>query len=118
MIGEAAVAYQTFCQSLAQQGYVVLIYDPISQEERRQYVAVRHPMVPTDLCNEHNIENKLPQDSEQIPPGFLAAGLEMADFFIARAPRPTLSPGQRNGFFDPRGVGESMPVTSHMQNFI
>jgi len=84
LIGEAAVAYQTFCQSLAQQA----------------------------------IENDLPQDREQIPPGFLAAGLEMADFFIAHAPRPTLLPGQRNGFFDPRGVGESMPVTSHMQNFI
>ena len=36
----------------------------------------------------HNVENELPADSEQIPPGTFAAGLEMGDFLIARAPRP------------------------------
>ncbi len=54
-----------------------------------------------------NIENELPQDTEQNPPGFLAAGLDMADFFIAQAPRPTLLLGQRNDFFDPRGIQET-----------
>lgn len=54
-----------------------------------------------------NIENELPQDTEQNPPGFLAAGLDMADFFIARAPRPTIVLGQKNDFFDPRGVTET-----------
>ncbi len=54
-----------------------------------------------------NIENELPQDTEQNPPGFLDAGLDMADFFIARAPRPTLLLGQKNDFFDQRGVTET-----------
>jgi len=35
--GKAAVAYQSFAQGLALQGYVVLLYDPISQGERLQY---------------------------------------------------------------------------------
>jgi len=36
--GKAAGAYQSFAQGLARQGYVVLIYDPIGQGERSQYV--------------------------------------------------------------------------------
>lgn len=36
--GKAGDAYQSFAQGLAKQGYVVLIYDPIGQGERLQYV--------------------------------------------------------------------------------
>jgi cephalosporin-C deacetylase-like acetyl esterase len=36
--GKAAEPYQAFCQGLVKQGFVVLIYDPISQGERLQYV--------------------------------------------------------------------------------
>jgi dienelactone hydrolase len=36
--GKAAEAYQSFAQGLARQGYVVLIYDPLGQGERLQYV--------------------------------------------------------------------------------
>lgn len=35
--GKAYESYQTFAQSLARQGYVVLIFDPIGQGERLQY---------------------------------------------------------------------------------
>ncbi|MFN4258697.1 MAG: alpha/beta hydrolase family protein, partial [Gemmataceae bacterium] len=35
--GKAAEAYQSFSQGLARQGYVVLIFDPVSQGERLQY---------------------------------------------------------------------------------
>ncbi len=55
----------------------------------------------------HNVENELPADSEQMPPGTLAAGLEMGDFLIARAPRPLVVLGQSNDFFDPRGTRET-----------
>ena len=55
----------------------------------------------------HNVENELPADSEQIPPGTFAAGLEMGDFLIARAPRPLVVLGQSNDFFDPRGTKET-----------
>ena len=36
--GKASEAYQAFSQGLARQGYVVLIFDPIGQGERMQYV--------------------------------------------------------------------------------
>ena len=55
----------------------------------------------------HNIENELPCDAEQEPPGFVGVGLEMADLLIAAAPRPHLILGQRNDFFDPRGTVET-----------
>ncbi|MBM3211835.1 hypothetical protein FJZ33_06440, partial [Candidatus Poribacteria bacterium] len=32
----------------------------------------------------HNLENELPADCEQYPPGVVGAGLEMSDFFIVR----------------------------------
>lgn len=53
-----------------------------------------------------NVENELPADSEQLPPGFLAEGLDAADYFIAQLPRPTLLLGQNNDFFDRRGLTE------------
>ena len=36
--GKAMETYQSFCQGLARQGYVVLVFDPIGQGERMQYV--------------------------------------------------------------------------------
>lgn len=54
-----------------------------------------------------NFENELPTDAEQIPPGLWAAGGEMADFLIARAPHPVVILGERDDFFDARGARES-----------
>ncbi len=51
-----------------------------------------------------NVENELPQDSEQYPPGILARGLEMVDFLALRAPKPLLLLGQRYDYFDLRGL--------------
>jgi dienelactone hydrolase len=36
--GKASLPYQTFAQGLARQGYVVLIFDPLGQGERLQYL--------------------------------------------------------------------------------
>ncbi|MBO4631730.1 MAG: hypothetical protein J5858_07385, partial [Lentisphaeria bacterium] len=54
----------------------------------------------------HDIENELPSDIEQCPPHAMEYGLEIADFLIASAPRPYLLLGQKNDFFDPRGIVE------------
>ena len=51
-----------------------------------------------------NIENELPADIEQMPPHVLEYGLDMGDLLLAHAPRGILILGQKNDFFDPRGV--------------
>lgn len=55
----------------------------------------------------HNLENELPADCEQYPPGVIGAGLEMADLMAPRAPKPLLLMGQRYDFFDRRGLQEA-----------
>ncbi len=54
-----------------------------------------------------NLENELPADAEQYPPGVIGAGLDMADFFIARAPAPVILIGQYYCFFDRRGLRQA-----------
>ena len=51
-----------------------------------------------------NLENELPADSEQCPPGALARGLDHAGFLAANAPKPLLICAQRFDFFDIRGT--------------
>ena len=55
----------------------------------------------------HNLENELPGDAEQCPPGVLGDGLEMADFLIAAAPKPVILMGQNYDYFDRRGLREA-----------
>ncbi len=183
--GKAAPAYQSFCQGLAKQGYLVLITDPVSQGERWQFedglegktwlgknsvvehnyigkiqrlngeffgtwrvwdkiraldVLLKHPRADksrvgvtgisgggtlssylTALDDRitmaapgcyittflHNIENTLPTDAEQVPPGILKRGLDMIDFILARVPKPVLLLGEQHDFFDPRGLEQA-----------
>lgn len=53
-----------------------------------------------------NFENELPIDGEQAISGIAAAGLEMSDFLVARAPLPAIVLMESNDFFDPRGGAE------------
>ena len=55
------------------------------------------------ICSiEANVANEVAVDSEQNPPGFIAAGLDHIDLLIAAAPRPTLILGQKHDFFSAR----------------
>ena len=181
--GKASELYQGFSQRLARAGFVVLVYDPLSQGERDQYYRSgyretigwgtrAHNMMgkQLELIGEnlamwrawdgvraldyllsrpevdptrvgvtgnsgggtmttwlwaieerltmaapscfvttflHNLENELPGDAEQCPPGVLGDGLEMADFILAAAPKPVLLMGQRFDYFDRRGLREA-----------
>lgn len=49
-----------------------------------------------------NLQNELPSDGEQNPPGIIGMGLDQADLLLAYAPRPTLILGQRDDMFDVR----------------
>lgn len=181
--GKAAEAYQAFAQGLARLGYVCLIYDPIGQGERLQYVddrlksrigvGVREHLhagnqqylvgeffgswrawdgvraldyllsrpevdagrvgvtgnsgggtMTTWLCGvenrwamaapscfvttfRRNLENELPQDTEQCPPAAMALGLDHADFLAAMAPRPVIVLAKERDYFDVRGAEET-----------
>ncbi len=181
--GKAAEPYQSFAQGLARLGYVTLIFDPIGQGERIQYVDEqlrprrgtgtaehlyagnqqflvgeffgswrawdgiraldyllsrsevdpRHVGVTgnsgggtmtTWLCGleerftmaapgcfvttfRRNMENELPADTEQCPPGALALGLDHSDFIAAFAPRPVILLGKERDYFDARGLEEA-----------
>ena len=180
-LGKSEKAYQSFCQSLALKGFIVLLVEPYSQGERLQYtrfndgdntvngictqehnMAGKHLALSGDFfgmwrawdgirgldyllsrpdvdtsrvgvtgnsgggtmttwvnaledritmaapscfitTNLANLENELPADSEQIVPCCSGKGLEMWDFIIARAPRPTIILAKKNDFFDHRG---------------
>lgn len=49
-----------------------------------------------------NLQNELPSDAEQNPPGILGMGLDQADLLMTYAPRPTLILGQHDDMFDVR----------------
>ena len=182
-VGKAEPFYQAFCQGLVSKGFLVLIYDPISQGERLQYPGNEGKAHPQGCCQEHNmmgnqmrllgdfvgtwrawdgirgldyllsrpeadptrvgvtgnsgggtmstylcgledrftmaapscfvtnyisnLENELPADAEQIPPRIIAMGQDMADFFVAQIPRPVLLLGQKNDYFDRRGLTQT-----------
>ena len=180
--GKAAEPYQSFSLGLARKGFVVLIYDPISQGERVQYpgpdgrprlgLCPEHNMIgnqqallgeffgawrawdgiraldyllsrpevdrrhvgvtgnsgggtmTTWLCGlddritmaapgcfvttlRANLENELPADVEQIPPGLIALGLDQYELYVPLAPRPLILLTQTADFFDRRGSREA-----------
>jgi cephalosporin-C deacetylase-like acetyl esterase/pimeloyl-ACP methyl ester carboxylesterase len=192
--GKAAEPYQSFAQGLARQGYVVLIYDPIGQGERLQYVREdlkpRHGVgvsehlllgnqqslvgeflgawrawdgvraldyllsreevdpkhvgitgnsgggtLSTWLCGverrwtmaapacfvttfRRNLENELPADTEQCPPGAIAAGLDHADFLAAMAPKPVIILAKERDYFDARGAEEAYGRLKHLYTLL
>ncbi len=54
-----------------------------------------------------NLENELPQDTEQCPPAVLALGLDHADFLAAMAPKPVIILAKERDYFDVRGSEET-----------
>ncbi|WP_254507975.1 alpha/beta hydrolase family protein [Anatilimnocola floriformis] len=188
--GKAIDAYQSFAQGLARQGYVTLIFDPIGQGERLQYVDAnlkprrgngvsehlyagnqqflvgeffgawrawdgiraldyllsREEVDPkhvgitgnsgggtmtTWLCGvesrwtmaapscfvttfRRNLENELPADTEQCPPGVLAAGLDHDDFLAAMAPKPVIILAKERDYFDVRGATLAYERLKHL----
>lgn len=192
--GKAGDTYQSFAQGLARQGYVVLIFDPIGQGERLQYVnekldskigngvqehlyisnqqlltgenfpawrawdgiraldyLLSRPEVDpkhvgltgnsgggtmtTWLCGlddrwtmaapgcfvttvRRNLENELPQDSEQYPPKMLALGLDHDDFIAAMAPKPVILLAKERDYFDVRGTEEAFTRLKHLYKLL
>jgi dienelactone hydrolase len=65
-----------------------------------------------------NFENELPQDTEQCPPGALAAGLDHSDFLACMAPKPVAILAQEKDFFDVRGSEEAFARLKHLYKLL
>lgn len=192
--GKAIDAYQSFAQGLARQGYVMLIFDPIGQGERLQYVdadwkprrgvgtsehlyagnqqhlvgecfaawrawdgirALDYLLTREEVDPNHlgitgnsgggtmttwlmsldrrwtmgapgcfvttlrrNLENELPQDSEQCPPKAIALGMDHADFLAAMAPKPLIILAKERDYFDVRGSLEAFQRLQHLYKLL
>lgn len=192
--GKAETAYQSFAQGLARLGYVCLIYDPIGQGERLQYVAddlsseigvgtgehlhagnqqflvgeffgmwrawdgiraldylLTRPEVDSSQTGvtgnsgggtmttwlsgldqrwtmsapscfvttfRRNLENELPQDTEQCPPQALALDLDHAAFLAAMAPHPVIVLAKERDYFDVRGTEETYQQLRHLYRLL
>ena len=54
-----------------------------------------------------NLENELPQDTEQCPPEVFPLGLDHSDFLAAMAPKPVIILAKEQDYFDVRGAEET-----------
>lgn len=83
--GKASAAYQSFCQGLAKKGYVVLIYDPVGQGERLQYVDENLKPVMRIGTEEHNyMGNQLLLNEGSLSNWFVWDGIRALDYLLSR----------------------------------
>lgn len=84
--GKCAEAYQSFAQGLARMGYVVLIYDPVGQGERFQYLGDGLKSRYGGSVSEHiQAGNQLLLSGEFIGSWFTWDGIRALDYLLTRA---------------------------------
>lgn len=84
--GKASLSYQSFAQGLARLGYLVLIYDPIGQGERRQYVdAAYKPVLGTNVVKEHALlGSQMLTVGESLSAWEVWDGIRAVDYLLSR----------------------------------
>jgi hypothetical protein len=65
-----------------------------------------------------NLENELPQDTEQCPPHTLALGLDHSDFLACMAPKPAVILAKEKDYFDVRGSEEAYRRLKHLYGLL
>ena len=65
-----------------------------------------------------NLENELPQDTEQCPPKVLALGLDHSDFLACMAPKPVAILAKEKDYFDVRGSEEAFARLKHLYKLL
>lgn len=83
--GKCAEAYQSFAQGLARQGTACLIYDPIGQGERSQYLDEDNKLIYRGTTHEHNMAG----NQMELVGEFLGAwrawdGIRALDYLLTR----------------------------------
>lgn len=83
--GKAEPVYQAFAQSLARQGYVVLIFDPIGQGERIQYLSEDFKSIYGIGVGEHIYAgNQMILNGESLSSWFAWDGIRCVDYLLGR----------------------------------
>ena len=83
--GKACGKYQAFASGLARRGYMVLVYDPISQGERVQLTRRIGRFTPGSCVNEHNmLGNRLAMLGEFFGTWRLWDGIRGLDYLLGR----------------------------------
>jgi len=83
--GKGYAAYQDFAQGLALQGYVVLIYDPIGQGERVQYLTSDFKSRYGIGVQEHlHVGNQMFLTGESLSSWFVWDGIRAVDYLLSR----------------------------------
>lgn len=65
-----------------------------------------------------NLENELPQDTEQCPPRALQYGLDHSDFLACMAPKPIAILAKEKDYFDVRGSEEAFTRLKHLYKLL
>jgi cephalosporin-C deacetylase-like acetyl esterase len=65
-----------------------------------------------------DLENELPQDTEQCPPHAIALGLDHSDFLAAMAPKPVIILAKEKDYFDARGAEEAHRRLKHLYKLL
>lgn len=65
-----------------------------------------------------DLENELPQDTEQCPPRAIALGLDHSDFLAAMAPKPVIILAKEKDYFDARGAEEAHRRLKHLYKLL
>lgn len=83
--GKAGATYQSFAQGLARQGYVVLLFDPLGQGERVQYLTPDFKPRGHVGVTEHNVAgNQQLLVGESLPAWFAWDGIRALDYLLTR----------------------------------
>ena len=83
--GKAADAYQSFAQGLVKQGYVVLIYDPVGQGERFQFITEGLKSRYGGSVSEHiQMGNTMGLVGEFLGAWFAWDGIRALDYLLSR----------------------------------
>jgi cephalosporin-C deacetylase-like acetyl esterase len=83
--GKAYPEYQSFAQGLVLQGYIVLIYDPIGQGERLQYLANDYkPRYGIGVTEHLHAGNQMFLTGESLNTWFAWDGIRAVDYLLSR----------------------------------
>ncbi|MCF3109878.1 acetylxylan esterase [Niabella sp. CC-SYL272] len=77
-------SYQSFAQGLAKQGYVVFIYDPISQGERLQYVSGAKSRFGAGVPEHLQAGSQLLLTGQSLSTWFVWDGIRALDYLLGR----------------------------------